>query len=50
MENTFYRYKTIFGKKLRARSEENREVESKIGCKILNLFFELGRPESQMVA
>lgn len=39
VENTFYRLKTILGKRLRARSEEKREVETKIGCKILNLFF-----------
>ena len=27
VENTFYRYKTIIGKRLRARTEEGREVE-----------------------
>ena len=50
VENTFYRYKTIIGKTLRARSEQNREVEAKIACKILNRFLELGRAESKMVA
>jgi hypothetical protein len=50
VENTFYRYKTIIGKKLRARTEQNREVETRIACKILNRFFELGRAESIMVA
>ena len=42
VENTFYRYKTTIGKRLRARTEQGREVEAKIGCKILNRFIELG--------
>ena len=50
VENTFYRYKTIIGRKLRARNEQNREVEAKIACNILNRFFELGRAESKMIA
>ena len=50
VENSFYRYKTTFGKKLRARTEEGREVETVIGCKILNRFLELGRCESELVA
>ena len=50
VENTFYRYKTSIGRKLRARNELSREVEAKIACKILNRFFELGRAESKMVA
>ena len=50
VENTFYRYKTILGKKLRARTEESREVETILGCKILNRFLELGRCESILVA
>ena len=50
VENTFYRYKTILGKKLRARTEESREVETILGCKILNRFLEVGRCESKLVA
>ena len=49
VENTFYRYKTIIGKKLRARTEESREVETILGCQILNRFLELGRCESILV-
>ena len=49
VENTFYRYKTILGKKLRARTEESREIETILGCKILNRFLELGRCESILV-
>ena len=41
VENTFYRYKTTIGKRLRARTEEGREVEAKIACKVLNRFMEL---------
>lgn len=50
VENTFYRYKTIIGKKLRARTEESREVETILGCKILNRFLELGRCESKLIS
>ena len=50
VENCIYRYKTIIGRKLRARTEEGREVETVIGCNILNRFLELGRCESEMVA
>ena len=42
VENTFYRYKTTIGKRLRARTEQGREVEAKIACQILNRFIELG--------
>jgi hypothetical protein len=34
VENTFYRYKTIIGRRLRARGEAAREVEAAIACKI----------------
>jgi len=50
VENTFYRYKTILGRKLRARSEGNRQVETIIGCNILNKFLENGRYQSVLVA
>ena len=50
VENTFYRYKTILGRKLRARSERNRQVETIIGCNILNRFLENGRCKTILVA
>ena len=50
VENTFYRYKTIIGNKLQARTEESREIETILGCKILNRFLELGHCESKFVA
>ena len=49
VENTIYRYKTIIGRKLRARTEQKREPETIIGCNILNRFLELGRAESVLV-
>ena len=49
VENTFYRYKTILGRKLRSRQEESRHVETVIGCNILNRFLEMGRYKSEMV-
>ena len=50
VENTFYRYKTTIGKRLRARTEEGREVEAKIACGILNQFLELGGVLSERIA
>ena len=50
VENAFYRYKTILGKKLRAITEESRETEAILGCQILNRFLELGRCDSKLVA
>ena len=49
VENAFYRYKTIIGRKLRARGEEARETEVILGCNILNRCLELGRPDSVCV-
>ncbi len=49
VENAFYRYKTIIGKKLRARGERAREVEVILGCNILNRCLALGRPDSVRV-
>ena len=43
VENTFYRYKTMIGRKLRVRTEQGWEVEAKIVCIILNRFLEQGR-------
>ena len=49
VENTFYRYKTTIGKRLRARTEQGREVEAKIACKVLNRFVELGGAKSERI-
>ena len=46
VENTFFRYKTIIGHKLRARHLKSQEAEALIACNILNLMTAIGRPES----
>ena len=46
VENTFFRYKSIIGDRLRARHPESQEAEALIACNILNRMFELGRPKS----
>jgi len=46
VENTFFRYKSILGDRLRARHPESQEAEALIACNILNRMFELGRPKS----
>lgn len=45
-ENAFFRYKTIVGDRLRARSEPRRRVEARIACDALHRMTGLGRPES----
>ena len=46
VENAFFRYKSILGDRLRARSRGGRVAESVVACNILNQMTELGRPES----
>jgi IS5 family transposase len=46
VENTFLRYKSIIGDRLRARHPRSQEAEAPIACNILNRMTELGRPES----
>jgi transposase len=46
VENTFFRYKSIIGHRLRARHPKSQEAEALIACNILNLMTEIGRPES----
>ena len=45
-ENTFFRYKTIIGGRIRARHPQSQEAEVVMGCNILNRMTGLGRPES----
>ena len=49
VENAFYRYKTIIGRKLRARTEKGKEIEAVLGCIVLNRFTELGSCRSEFV-
>ena len=46
VENTFFRYKSIIGDRLRARHPKSQEAEAVIACNILNRMAEIGRPES----
>jgi IS5 family transposase len=46
VENTFFRYKAIIGRGLRARHPKAQEAEVLMACNILNRTIALGRPES----
>ena len=48
-ENAFYRYKTIIGKKLNAKTKHRREVEALLGCIMLSRFAHLRRSRSEHV-
>ena len=50
VENTFFRYKTIVGPRLRARHPESQKAEAVIACNILNTMIALGGPESFAIA
>ena len=50
VENTFFRYKSIIGDRLRARHPKSQEAEALIACNILNRMTILGRPESFAVS
>ncbi len=49
VENTFFRYKSILGDRLRARCSESREAEALIACNILNRMTLLGKPASYLI-
>ena len=49
VENAFFRYKSIIGGSLRARSPGGRVTEAVIACNVLNQMTELGRPESYRI-
>jgi hypothetical protein len=49
-ENTVFRYKTIIGPAMRARTLQGQRVEARVGCRILNTMTTLGMPESHRVA
>jgi IS5 family transposase len=46
VENTFFRYKSIIGERLRARHPESQTAEAIIACNVLNRMAVLGMPES----
>ena len=49
VENTFFRYKSIIGNRLRARHSKAQEAEKLIACNILNGMTALGRPASYAI-
>ena len=49
VENGFFRYKSVLGGGLKAKSSIAQTNEAMIGCRILNRMVELGRPESYAV-
>ena len=49
VENAFFRYKSIIGDRLRARSRGGRVAESVVACNVLNQMTKLGRPESYSI-
>ncbi|GHU14163.1 hypothetical protein FACS1894161_4670 [Spirochaetia bacterium] len=48
-EVVMYRYKTIFGEKLSARNSANQKTEVQLNCKLLNVYCDLGMPNSYKV-
>jgi hypothetical protein len=46
VENTFFRYKTIVGPRLRARHPKSQQAEALMACNILNRMAGLGMPKS----
>ena len=50
VENTFFRYKSIIGDRLRARHPKSQETEAIIACNILNRMIALGKPASFAIA
>ena len=49
VETAMYRYKTIVGRRLHARTLPNQRTEAKIGCTVLNRMTGLGMPASTRV-
>ena len=48
-ENTFFRFKTIIGDRLRARDAGAQMAEARLACDMLNRMIELGRPKSYSI-
>lgn len=50
VENTMFRFKTIFGSKFMSRDDNARKTENRIKCQLLNRMFEIGKPISRLIA
>ncbi|MFL5287915.1 MAG: IS5/IS1182 family transposase, partial [Rhodopila sp.] len=49
-ETAVFRYKTIIGRRLRARTLPSQKTEARAGCAVLNRMTRLGMPVSQHIA
>jgi hypothetical protein len=49
VENAFFRYTSIFGGALRARSPGGQAAEATVACNVLNQMTDLGRPDSYAI-
>ena len=49
VENAFFRYKSIIGSNLRARTPEGQAAEALLACNVLNQMTALGRPASYSI-
>jgi transposase len=49
VETEMFRYKTIIGRRLHARTLSNQQTEAKIACNVLNRMTRLGMPVSVRV-
>jgi len=49
VETAVYRYKTIVGRRLHARTLSNQRIEAKVGCNVLNRMTGLGMPASARI-
>ena len=49
VENTMYRYKTIFGGRLDFKNIQSQKMEFMVSCNNLNIMTSLGMPESYKI-
>ena len=49
VETAMFRYKTLIGPRLRARTLATQKVEAKMACAVINRMTQLGMPSSQRV-
>src|SRR5271163_3770254 len=49
VETAMYRYKTVVGRRLRARTLPNQQTETKIACNVLNRMAMLGMPATARI-
>jgi transposase len=49
IETAMFRYKTIIGRRLHARTLPNQRIEAKVGCGVLNRMTALGMPASARI-